>query len=274
MHKQRNMISIIIINYKMADYIATCLESLKSQLNALHDEYRIIIVDNNSQDHIQEVIDASGIAHITTIFLDKNKGYGAGVNAGIRACTSDYYFIVNPDIIFFEPNTLHRLKAFMDENAHIGMAVPKLIHVNGALQYSCWRFPSTFVPLYRRTALGKMKHGKKALNHFQMRDWDHQQTLPIDCAMGSAMFVRHSAIEKAGLMDERYFMYFEDIDWCRTFWKHNQIIYYIHNIRLRHVLRRSSAKVSGLKSLVLNPLTRIHVLSWMKYLYKWRAEKV
>lgn len=264
-------ISLIIVNYKMADYIAACLKSIKKQCAKSQLKMYVVVVDNDSNDHIADVITAADMKNLTGVYLNKNLGYGGGVNAGIRAVKADYYFVVNPDLIFFEQNTLDRLYRFMEDNSKIGMAVPKLLNTDGSLQYSCWRFPTKLVPLYRRTNFGKTKIGQKALTHFQMRDWDHAQTRPVDCAMGSAMFVRGSALKKTGLMPEEYFMYFEDMDWCRSFWKHNLPVYYTHDIRIRHHWKRDSAKVAGLKSILLNPLTRTHIKSWIKYMWKWRG---
>lgn len=263
-------ISVIIVNYKMADFVKACLFGLKKQCEQSTLKIRIVIVDNNSDDHLRNIITQSGCDNITSVFLNENKGYGGGVNEGIHAVKAHYYFVVNPDLLFFEEHTLDRLHAFMENNKKIGMAAPKLLNNDGSLQMSCWRFPTRLLPMYRRTRLGNTKRGKKEVGRFLMEDWDHMQTRPVECIMGSAMLVRAEALKKVGLMSEEYFMYFEDMDWCRRFWNVHQPIYYIHDVRIRHHWQRDSAKVKGIKAIALNPLTRIHIKSWMKYMWKWR----
>ncbi|MAG11252.1 MAG: hypothetical protein CMI52_00385 [Parcubacteria group bacterium] len=263
-------ISIIIVNYKMADFVRDCLAGLKKQCDESPLNIRIVVVDNNSEDHLRNIITQSNCPNITSVFLKQNLGYGGGVNEGIRAVKADYYFVVNPDLVFFEESTLNRLYAFMENNKKIGMCAPKLINTDGSLQYSCWRFPKRLVPMYRRTKLGNTKRGQKALQHFLMEDWDHNQTRPVECVMGSAMFVRGETLKEVGLMSEEYFMYFEDMDWCRQFWNANKPIYYVHDVRIRHHWQRDSAKVKGIKAVALSKLTRIHIKSWLKYMWKWR----
>lgn len=263
-------IAIIIVNYNMHLFVRDCLASLAPQIASSHLRTRIIVVDNASDTPIHEVVEASSLKNITVVANKENRGYAAGVNAGIRAVQAHYYLVINPDIVFFEQDTLDRLFTFMETHPTIGMVGPKLLNPDGSLQYSCWRFPETMMPLYRRTALGNTSAGKRALKRFRMEEWDHGQTQPVECIMGSAMMVRATSLEKVGLMSEDYFMYFEDMDWCRRFWVNHIPIYYIHNIRLRHQWRRDSARIPGVKGLIFNPLARVHVVSWMKYMWKWR----
>ncbi len=266
-------IAVILVNFKMANFVKASLSGLKTQCENSNLNIRIVVVDNNSDDNVRDIIGESGCTNLTSVFLSENLGYGGGVNRGIQAVEAKYYFVVNPDLVFFEDRTLDRLHSFMEENKKVGMAAPKLLNTDGSLQLSCWRFPSRMVPMYRRTALGNTKRGRKAIRNFLMEEWDHKQTQPVECIMGSAMFVRAESLKKVGLMSEEYFMYFEDMDWCRRFWNHHQPIYYVHDVRIRHHWQRDSAKVKGIKAVALNSLTRTHVKSWMKYMWKWRAIK-
>lgn len=264
-------VAVIIVNYKMAEYIRQCLASLALDMRDTTLKMRVVLVDNASKDHMADVIAQSPcVSYSTIIYLQKNYGYAAGVNAGIATIAARYYLIINPDIVFFEKDTVMRLVRYMDTHSYIGIAGPKLIYPDGSLQYSCWRFPSFFTPLFRRTRWGETKRGEKILSHFLMQDFNHGRMQPVDCVMGSAMMVRESALQKVAGMCEDYFMYFEDIDWCRRFWQHHIPVYYIPDVRLRHELRRDSARVEGFKALFLNPMARVHVKSWLRYFWKWR----
>jgi GT2 family glycosyltransferase len=112
---------------------------------------------------------------------------------------------------------------------------------------------------------------KKYTDRLLMKDFDHEQTQPVDWVLGAALVVRKEVVDKIGWFDTRYFMYMEDCDWCRTMWENNWPVYYVHDIIIRHRHERESAKVPGIiRALIKNKLARIHLASWLKYLWKWR----
>lgn len=263
-------LAIVIVNFQMKDHIVTCLASLARDVAGADFTYSVVVVENNSGEDLAEIIAQSPIAsHITLITNEKNLGMAGGVNVGLKSVSARYYFILNPDITFFERDTCKRLIATMERSPHIGLAGPKLLSTDGSLQHSCWRFPRWYTPLMRRTPLGKTRWGKKELRRFLMEDFDHARTQPVDAIMGSAMFVRGITLTTVGLMTEEYFMYFEDIDWCRMFWGSHVPVYYIHDITLRHGWQRASAKIKGIKGILMNKLTRVHLLSSVRYFLKW-----
>ena len=90
--------------------------------------------------------------------------------------------------------------------------------------------------------------------------------------MGSAMFVRGTSLKECGGFDDRYFMYAEDSDWCRTMWEKGWAVYYVPTVYLRHVHGQASKKVPGIIMAILkNRYARIHIYSWLKYFWKWRG---
>ena len=90
--------------------------------------------------------------------------------------------------------------------------------------------------------------------------------------MGSAMFARKEALGEVGLFDERFWMYYEDIDWCLRMWEAGWPVYYLHDIVIMHAHGRGSAKVPGvMKALLKNKLARVHLSSWLKFMWKWRG---
>lgn len=266
-------ITVVIVNYKMHEMIRACLASLHKDLasSSRPPSTHVVVVDNASQDGVEALM-REQYPQYTCIVNARNEGYGSAVNKGIRAATARYYFVLNPDTVFVEPRTLERLLAFMDQHQKIGMIAPKLLNADGSLQYSCNRFPYFAEQLLRRTTLGKYAWVERRIGRLLMKDFDHKKTQPVDWVIGSAMFIRASALERTGLMDERFFMYFEDTDWCRRFWEHHLPVYYVHDIVLIHRHMRGSARVPGLKALFVNRLARVHVVSWIKYMWKWRAQ--
>ncbi len=265
-------ISIVIVNYKMRDLIDKCLHTLFEDMRGVGLDIDIVVIDNNSHDGVGELLKEK---YPTVRFIpqDVNPGFGTSQNKGMSSVDATYYFALNPDTEFLpEQHTIQRLYSFMENNPNVGMVGPRIVYPDGSLQYSCWRFPSFFQPFYNRTKLGSTKWGKRKYDHHMMKDFGHDKTMPVDAIMGSAMFVRGSAIKDVGMFDENFWMYYEDIDWSLRMWEAGWPVYYVHDIVLQHLHGRGSASVPGLfNALIKNKLFRVHVRSWLKYMWKWRG---
>lgn len=268
-------IAITIVNYKMAEEIRQLLESLKQDLVGSSLRVQVIVVDNTPDDGTWLML-KNIFPEAKYLPQDYNLGFGRAQNVGLAAAEAKYYFILNPDVVF-EPGgrILEKMFQFMEANPRVGMAAPKLLNSDGTLQYSCFRFPFFWMPLFRRSSLGQRRGFSRRVNKFLMKEYNHEGERPVDWVMGSAMFARGEALQQVGNFDERYFMYFEDCDLCRRFWQAHWPIYYLGGIKIRHRLGKGSAKVPGfLRSMLKNQLTRIHISSWLKYMWKWRFTNI
>lgn len=267
-------IAVTIVNYKMAEDIRALLACLKEDLAGADLKVRTIIVDNSPGEGLWLILKNS-YPEVKYLPQDYNLGFGAAQNLALKTQDAKYYFILNPDTVFPPgEHVLKRLYDFLESHPKIGMVGPKLLNNDGTLQFSCYRFPNSLIPLLRRSSLGNQPRYKKMVEKYLMKNFDHNKTQPVEWLMGSAMFVRGETLKKVGLFDERYFMYFEDCDLCRRFWEAHWPVYYVHDIKIKHRHGKGSAQVPGfIKSIIKNPLTRIHILSWLKYTWKWRGLK-
>jgi len=118
--------------------------------------------------------------------------------------------------------------------------------------------------------LGKLNWGKNKIEQFLIFSGNDNHSYPVDWLQGSAMLVRKAAIEKAGLLDESFFMYLEDADWCRRFWQNGFEVVYLSTAQMAHYYYRTSQKWGGLLDLFLNKYARMHLMSAFKYFWKWR----
>lgn len=258
-------LSIIIVNYNTGALTKACLNSILSQTVPFR--YEILVVDNDSSDESVPFL-RSDFPEVSVIANERNRGLAAGVNQGIAASRGAYYLILNPDIIVM-PGALTSLVQFMDEHQDTGIAGGKLVSPNGRIQYSCYRFyrPSTVV--YRRTPLGKTAWGKHEVDRFLMKDIDRSHVTDVDWLMGACLIVRAAAAKKVGGMDEHFFLYFEDIDWCRRFKEAGWGVMYVPTARFSHYHQRSSA-TSSLYGILTNRAAWYHIISAMKYFWKYR----
>ncbi|MDO8505391.1 MAG: glycosyltransferase family 2 protein [bacterium] len=267
----------VTVNYKMKDKIVVMLRSLFRDIEGTNLKVQPVIVDNGSGDGIEETLKKEFGGRVLFIDAEGNVGFGKGNNAALKKFDATYYFIANPDLVFFEnqPRTIERLYQFMEAHKKVGIVAPQLILPSGQLQPSCMRFPKIFDPPMHRLGLHKKYDwARRRIDHMHMKDFDHTKTSPIDWATGASIFCRGSMLKEIGFFDERYFMYFEDTDLCRSFWSKGWPVYYKGDIAIQHGHQRASAKVPGIKSVLLNPLTRIHIKSLLQYSWKWRGQRI
>jgi lipopolysaccharide/colanic/teichoic acid biosynthesis glycosyltransferase len=136
---------------------------------------------------------------------------------------------------------------------------------DGTVQLSCRRFYTFTVLLLRRTPLGRIFKGARPVRDHLMLDFDHASTREVDWVLGAAMFVRRDAIESVGMMDERFFLYFEDVDWCYRMKQKGLKVYYLADAVIEHGYKRESAQI------VLNRSFVAHLVSLFRYYEKWNA---
>ncbi len=233
-------------------------------------DYEIIIVDNASSDGSVDYVKQKLLPRFENLKLiesDKNNGYAHGNNLGIKEAKGKYLLIMNSDIVIWE-NSFKKMIQFMDEHIRCGIAGPRLLSPDGSLQYFCYRFPTPQVLAYRRTSMSRFRFAKRAISKYLMLDWDHKDNKMVDWVQGSCSIIRKSAIDKVGLMDERYFLFLEDTDWCRRFWKVGQEVWYMADIKIVHYHSRASDWGKFYKTL-FNKMAWIHFFSALKYFRKW-----
>jgi len=260
-------ISIIIVNYNTGQLTRTCVQSILQQRLPWPNE--IVVVDNASADDSVELL-RSDWPEIKVLRNQNNLGLAGGVNIGLKATTGQFRLILNPDIVVLE-GAIKAMVQYMEANPEVGIIGGKLLSPNGRLQYSCYEFYSPLTIVYRRTWLGKTRRGKAAVRKFLMKDWDHQTPADVDWLMGACLMVSEKALEQVGGMDERFFLYFEDVDWSRRFWMHGWKVQYLPTAKFSHYHQRTSEH-GGLWGLATNWVMREHIWSAGKYFWKYRAQ--
>ncbi len=252
-------LSIVIVTHNSVSPVKKCLESIREFRPSC--EYETIVIDNASKDGSTDLIKA-GFADVRLVENERNTGYSAGVNQGIKLSKGRHILILNPDIVVRE-GSIDTLVEFAEKTPEAGIVGAKLIYPDGRLQYSCRRFYTFAAMLFRRTLLGRIFPRARPLRRHLMMDYDHEETKVVDWIIGACMLVRREAIEKVGRMDERFFLYFEDIDWCYRMRNHGWNVYYTPESVMIHSYERSSAG-----SMLSRPFL-IHVLSMLRYYEKW-----
>ncbi|MFH1597693.1 MAG: glycosyltransferase family 2 protein [Patescibacteria group bacterium] len=261
-------LSIVILNYKSKGLLKQCLKGI--QLIGLQLNYEIIVIDNASGDGSIEMV-REQFPRVRLIASPSNCGYAAGNNLGLKKAQGKYILVLNPDITILN-NAIRVMFDFMEKEKEAGIVGPKLINPDGSIQMSCRQFPTIKTIVYRRTPLGKLPGARKLLRKFLMIDWDHQVVREVDWMLGACYLIRKSALDQVGLFDDRFFLYFEDVDLCRRFWQARYKVYYLPQADMVHYHQRLSAINPGFKG-VFGYATRVHIISGIKYFAKYFGAK-
>ncbi|MDD5749525.1 MAG: glycosyltransferase family 2 protein [Patescibacteria group bacterium] len=261
-------LSIIILNYHNKNLSKELLKNIQELV--LPQKHEIIVVDNGSYDGIEEIV--KSFAGVKFIQSKKNGGFAYGNNLGIKEAQGKYIIIMNPDLAILS-NAISLMIDYLDEHSEVGLAGPRLINADKSIQHSCTTFPNWRLPFYRRTSLGKTKAGRKWLRAYLMKDLDHYQNFYVPALFGACLIFRRQALEKVGLLDERYFMYMEDLDWSRRFWQAGYKVAYIGQAEVIHLHRRQSA-ADSFTGLIFSRSARHHIRSFLKYLHKFKGQSL
>jgi len=193
-------------------------------------------------------------------FTGKNLGYGAAHNIAIRQTLEQdlpYHLVMNPDISL-DPAILSKIEEFMNNNSDIGLLMPKILYPNGEIQYLCKLIPTPFDLIIRRFL--PKSWTQKHMEKFELRSSGYNRMMDVPYLSGCFMFLRSQAIREAGMFDECFFMYPEDIDLTRR----------IHNsFRTVYYPKASIIHSHAQSSYISKKMLSIHILNMIRYFNKW-----
>jgi GT2 family glycosyltransferase len=229
-------LEIVILNYNTKHYIEKCLNSLQNNyINKSRYKVTVTVVDNNSNDGSADYLNS--IENINFIRSEKNGGFAFGNNLAISASQARYIMLLNSDTeIPDKSSSIDELIEVMDKDETVAVITPKVILGDGTLDKACHRGePDLWNSFCHFSGLEKIFKSIKNFNGYHLTYLDLKTPHYIEACTGAAMLVRNEAIAKTGLLDERFFMYAEDLDWCKRFRDNGyKISYYPYTVILHH----------------------------------------
>jgi hypothetical protein len=232
-------LSIIIVSYNTEELTVNAIQSvLASQTDYA---YEIIVVDNASSDQSVARI-RERFPQLTVLQNEFNEGFSKANNRGIRISRGRYILLLNSDTIV-QPDTLDVMIRFMDSHPRVGAAGCKVVMPDGSLDRACRRgFPTPSASFYYAFGISKLFPNNPRFNQYQLSYLDPDKDYPVDCLVGAFMMVRRETIEQVGLLDEDFFMYGEDIDWCYRIKQAGWQIHYYPYTQIIHYKGASSRR--------------------------------
>jgi N-acetylglucosaminyl-diphospho-decaprenol L-rhamnosyltransferase len=241
-------LGIVIVSYKTCDLLRTCLRSVYASQGDF--TFEVCVVDNASSDGSAEMV-AAEFPQVRLIANAENVGYPSANNQGLEAFgfaetpnpksqPPGFALLLNPDTEL-PPDALARMLDFMAEHADAGVAGPKLVLPDGSLDLACRRsLPTPAVCFYRLMGLSRLFPRSRRFGRYNMTYLDPDQVAQVGSVVGAFMLVRAEAIARAGLMDEQFFMYGEDLDWAYRIKAAGWKVYYNPAVTVLHIKRAAS----------------------------------
>lgn len=203
-------ISVIIVNWNTKQLVLDCINSIKkyTKINT-----EIIVVDNASTD---KSVEAIRVNHPDVLLIqnDKNLGFSRANNIGIKKSQGEYIALINSDVLFIN-DTLDILYNAINKNKNIGVIVPKLLNKDMSFQPSCREFPRLWNNFCQAFLLHRLFPKSSFIKESFIKNFDYNKTQSVNVVCGCFMLVRKEVIDQVGLLDEDFYFYGEDVEWCK-----------------------------------------------------------
>jgi len=264
-------LTIALVSYNTRNLLKGCLSSVYGKTAGL--EFEVIVVDNASTDGTLEMLKRE-FSQVKIIGNRENQGFAGANNQAIEQSKGRYLLLLNPDTLF-KSGSLHKMITFMDDNSEVGALGCKILYPDGRIQPSNDNFPGLFTELFRMVQLKRLipdpkmrakigrKWGKmlgRTLGGYLNLYWDTERIREVDWITGAFFLIRRKAIQDVGLLDENFFMYYEDADWCYRMRQRGWKIFYFPFFEIVHYVGESDGKFS--------PHTFIEQHKSMHYFFK------
>ena len=219
---------------------------------------RLFVIDNSPTDDLRNVCSGEKVEYI---FNDKNLGFGVAHNIALRKMLgqSKYFLVLNPDV-YFEIGVLKKIFSFMEKSLDVGLLMPKVLYPDSSVQYLCRLLPNPFDLLLRKSCDRGPNILINFLSKYELGFADHTKMMDVPYLSGCFMFLRTEVLSRSGVFDERFFLYFEDLDLSRRIRKLCRTVYYPNAVVYHNYERGSNKDIVFLKHLIS---------SGVKYFNKW-----
>ena len=230
-------ISVIIVNYNVKPFLERALLSIRKAVKGISSE--VIVVDNGSGDgSVQMVRERFPEVHI--IENEKNVGFAKANNQALRKVRGKNVCLINPDTLV-QDDTFQVCLDYLDTHSDVGVVGCKILNADGTLQLACRRsFPMPWVAFTKMVGLSRLFPGSKLFGRYNLTYLDPDETVEVEAISGSFMVVRKQVVEEVGLLDEEFFLYGEDLDWCYRIGQAGWKIVYLPQTQIIHYKGQST----------------------------------
>jgi GT2 family glycosyltransferase len=256
-------LTVSVVSYRTRELLARCLEALDIERQSL--DMQVVVVDNASDDGSAEMVELQ-FPWVRLIRNVRNVGFAAAQNQALHSTRGRYWLLLNSDAAP-TPGSLETLVQFMDANPQVAVAGPRLRYPDGSVQPSRRRFPTVATLFLESTQLQRFSPTNPVLQRYYVQDRSDDEPQDVDWLVGACLCVRAYAAEQVGLLDERFFMYSEELDWCRRFMSAGWRVSYVPSAEVTHLEGASSRQDLAARD-------RLFQASKLAYAAKWHGPLV
>ena len=246
------MISIVVIEYNSLDDIDRCITTIRQRCAGM--EYEIIVSSNSCYPKEKQDEIVRAMADVRWCFNERNGGFAYGMNRGLEQATGDYLVIMNPDVKL--QSSLNRLVTFLKDNPEVGAVAPQIVGNDGNVQDSCRSFVTPF--RFAARQLNRIFTKKASILD---SGFDYSQIQRVDCVIGAFIMITRQVYEDVGGLDESYFMYAEDIDFCTRIRESGYEVVYDPTVKIIYEGSRSARKDKRFARIFIQS----HIKYWRKF---------
>ncbi len=234
-------LSVVIVNWNVRELLRRCLMSIYINWRLPPEALEVIVVDNASHDGSSEMV-CREFPQVTLIANQDNLGFTAGNNQALKQVRGRYVMLLNPDTEVLG-EALTALVDYADAHPEVGVVAPKLLNADGSVQSSRRRFPTMATAFLESTVLQQWWADNSILRAYYMQDRSDDEIQQVDWSVGACLMVRREVIEQVGLLDDSFFMYSEEMDWCYRIKQAGWQIVYFPGAQVIHYGGQSSRQV-------------------------------
>ncbi|MEK7780126.1 MAG: glycosyltransferase family 2 protein [Verrucomicrobiota bacterium] len=251
-------ISIIIVSWNARNYLRQCLESIRVTGGTVVRD--VIVVDNASTDGSPDMV-AQDFPEVVLIRSDKNLGFSRANNLGIQKARGSCLALVNSDVVV-HPDCFQKLITYLEQRPEVGLVGPKIFGGDGRLQRSCRLLPSVWNIICQTLGLDYALSRSSLFSGREMRHWKQENEAEVEVLSGCFWLARTEAVNKVGVLDERFFFYAEDVDWCKRFRDANWKVVFFPEATATHFGGGSSSNAPVRYSI---EMIRANLTYWKKH---------
>ena len=239
-------ISVIIVTWNVSDFITQCVESAQNSIAGIPSE--IVIIDNNSTDGTKKIIKELSEKYTNIIYRINadNMGFAQANNAGIKIASGKYIVLLNPDTIV-KNNAFKEMLRFFSKTPNVAVAGCRHLNSDGTLQPSVRAFPTLLSQSLILLKLHRIFPNLPSLKKYFLTNFDYEKTQIVDQVAGSFFMLPRQVIDDIGYLDEKYFIWFEEVDYCKRVKEKGKFVYYVSQAEIIHFGSQSFQQVLSTK---------------------------
>jgi len=233
-------ISIVTVSFNGREYLRRCLRSLLKHTRGL--EYEVVVVDNASQDGSADMV-AAEFPSVRLLRRSSNAGLSTALNQGIRLSGGEMTVLLNPDVELRD-NPFPAMARYLRDHPEVGILAPRILDDDGSLQLSCRRFPTFSVVFFNRYSLLTRLFPRNPLStRYLMTDFDHSGAAEVDWLSLACWMAPRRLFDEVGFLDEGYFLYNEDVDFCQRVHRAGRKVVYFPEVSVVHRIGGSTSSL-------------------------------